>query len=170
MLKRHWPLLLGALVFAAVLAWLLARSPRDSAKVTQADTRLPAPTVTSAGTVTAPVRVIEQRPPAARDGTLVVSEYGFVGAIGDESGGTRYLFTRGDQTYSLSIGGVLDGAWRVESVEPDRVRLTRLADGVAGVIPYSSAGSGSLELPSDATVRSPTPRPTSRRSLHSRHP
>jgi hypothetical protein len=27
----------------------------------------------------------------------------------------------------------------------------RLTDGVSGVIPYSSAGSGSLERPSDAT-------------------
>lgn len=170
MWTRHGLLLLGALVFAVVIAGLVMSRAQENTDL-QVDAHARSENVRSSATPppSAPVRVIAQRPPAARDGTIVVAEYGFVGAVGDESGTTQYLFTRGEQAFSVGLGGILDRQWRVQSVEPDRVRLIRLSDGAEGVIAYASAGSGSLELPGDVAVKTPAPKPASRRSLRGRH-
>ncbi|MEI6459179.1 MAG: hypothetical protein WCP04_09625 [Pseudomonadota bacterium] len=170
MCKRRSLLLLGVLFGIAVFWWI--STPTRQQRVVPTIAPLERPASAALGIPSAPVRprVVDQRPPVARDGTTVVAQYGFVGAIGDEAGGTQYLFTRADQSFSVALGGVLEGLWRVDSVEVDRVRLTRLTDGIAGVIPFSNAGSGSLELPRDAVVLAKPPQPTSRRSLRSRHP
>ena len=170
MRKNSGLLLLCALCCVALFWWVPTPTKRDSTAPSYPPLVQPASSDVQNLPGPPPLRVIDQRPPAARDGTAVVTQYGFIGAIGDETGETQYLFTRAEQSFSVPLGGVLDALWRLESVETDRVRLTRLTDGSAGVIPFSNAGSGSLELPADATALTKSSQPISRRSLHSRHP